>query len=53
MLTRDRFNISRHPAARLRWAMNHRLAQIGIDHAEHRTWAIDIGQHDRQTLTIN
>ncbi len=29
---------------RLQWAMNHCLAQIGIDHAGHRTRAIDIGQ---------
>jgi 3-methyladenine DNA glycosylase AlkD len=28
---------------RLQWAMNHCLAQIGIEHAEHRTRAIDIG----------
>lgn len=28
---------------RLQWAMNHCLAQIGIDHAEHRERAIDIG----------
>lgn len=29
---------------RLQWAMNHCLAQIGIDHAEHRTRAIEIGE---------
>ena len=29
---------------RLRWAMNHCLAQIGIEHAEHRTRAIGIGE---------
>jgi 3-methyladenine DNA glycosylase AlkD len=29
---------------RLQWAMNHCLAQIGIDHAEHRTRALDIGE---------
>ncbi|GIH95600.1 DNA alkylation repair protein [Planobispora siamensis] len=29
---------------RLQWAMNHCLAQIGIEHAEHRTRAIDIGE---------
>lgn len=29
---------------RLQWAMNHCLAQIGIDHAEHRFRAIDIGE---------
>ena len=29
---------------RLQWAMNHCLAQIGIDHAEHRVRAIDIGE---------
>ncbi|PXY26862.1 DNA alkylation repair protein [Prauserella coralliicola] len=29
---------------RLQWAMNHCLAQIGIDHAEHRARAIDIGE---------
>ncbi len=29
---------------RLQWAMNHCLAQIGIDHAEYRTRAIDIGE---------
>ncbi len=28
----------------LQWAMNHCLAQIGIDHAEHRARAIDIGE---------
>ena len=29
---------------RLQWAMNHCLAQIGIEHAEHRVRAIDIGE---------
>ena len=29
---------------RLQWAMNHCLAQIGIEHADHRARAIDIGQ---------
>ncbi|QPP05406.1 DNA alkylation repair protein [Streptomyces bathyalis] len=29
---------------RLQWAMNHCLAQIGIDHAEHRARAMDIGE---------
>lgn len=29
---------------RLQWAMNHCLAQIGIDHSEHRTRALDIGE---------
>ncbi|MGW6354604.1 DNA alkylation repair protein [Streptomyces sp. NPDC055092] len=29
---------------RLQWAMNHCLAQIGIDHADHRTRAMDIGE---------
>jgi 3-methyladenine DNA glycosylase AlkD len=29
---------------RLQWAMNHCLAQIGIDHAEHRAHAVDIGE---------
>lgn len=29
---------------RLQWAMNHCLAQIGIDHAEHRARAIAIGE---------
>nr|WSW49208.1 DNA alkylation repair protein [Streptomyces sp. NBC_01001] len=29
---------------RLQWAMNHCLAEIGIDHAEHRARAIDIGE---------
>lgn len=29
---------------RLQWAMNHTLAQIGIEHAEHRSRAIDIGE---------
>ena len=29
---------------RLQWAMNHTLAQIGIEHAEHRRRAIDIGE---------
>ncbi|WP_395574853.1 DNA alkylation repair protein [Streptomyces sp. BK79] len=30
--------------ARLQWAMNHCLARIGIDHAEHRARAIGIGE---------
>jgi 3-methyladenine DNA glycosylase AlkD len=30
--------------ARLQWAMNHCLAQIGIEHAEHRARAIAIGE---------
>jgi 3-methyladenine DNA glycosylase AlkD len=29
---------------RLQWAMNHCLAQIGIEHAEYRVRAIDIGE---------
>ncbi|MFG1867172.1 DNA alkylation repair protein [Micromonospora arborensis] len=29
---------------RLQWAMNHCLAQIGIEHAEHRARAVDIGE---------
>ncbi|WBC13015.1 DNA alkylation repair protein [Micromonospora sp. WMMA1998] len=29
---------------RLQWAMNHCLAQIGIDHAEHRDRAIAVGE---------
>ncbi|MCX5086926.1 DNA alkylation repair protein [Streptomyces sp. NBC_00401] len=29
---------------RLQWAMNHCLAQIGIDHTDHRTRAMDIGE---------
>ncbi|WP_446210294.1 DNA alkylation repair protein [Micromonospora sp. IBSANI012] len=29
---------------RLQWAMNHCLAQIGIEHAEHRARAINIGE---------
>ncbi|MDP8921362.1 MAG: DNA alkylation repair protein [Chloroflexota bacterium] len=29
---------------RRQWAMNHCLAQIGIEHAEHRARAIDIGE---------
>ncbi|WP_306191080.1 MULTISPECIES: DNA alkylation repair protein [unclassified Streptomyces] len=29
---------------RLQWAMNHCLAQIGIEHAEHRTRAVAIGE---------
>jgi 3-methyladenine DNA glycosylase AlkD len=29
---------------RLQWAMNHCLAQIGIEHGEHRARAIDIGE---------
>jgi 3-methyladenine DNA glycosylase AlkD len=29
---------------RLQWAMNHCLAQIGIDHPEHRARAIEIGE---------
>ncbi|MGO4782788.1 DNA alkylation repair protein [Cryobacterium sp. W22_MBD10_FK3] len=30
--------------ARLQWAMNHCLAQIGIEHAEHRARALAIGE---------
>ncbi|WP_410876333.1 DNA alkylation repair protein [Nocardia sp. A7] len=29
---------------RLQWAMNHCLAQIGIDHPDHRARALDIGE---------
>ncbi|MFB9235837.1 DNA alkylation repair protein [Plantactinospora siamensis] len=29
---------------RLQWAMNHCLAQIGIDHAEHRARTVEIGE---------
>ncbi|GAA2729076.1 DNA alkylation repair protein [Cellulomonas aerilata] len=29
---------------RLQWAMNHCLAQIGIDHPDHRARAVDIGE---------
>ncbi|PNH85546.1 DNA alkylation repair protein [Arthrobacter sp. AFG20] len=29
---------------RLQWAMNHTLAQIGIEHPDHRTRAINIGE---------
>jgi 3-methyladenine DNA glycosylase AlkD len=29
---------------RLQWAMNHCLAQIGIEHADHRARALDIGE---------
>ncbi|MEV5888166.1 DNA alkylation repair protein [Nonomuraea fuscirosea] len=29
---------------RLQWAMNHCLAQIGIDHPQHRARALDIGE---------
>ncbi|MEV8343887.1 DNA alkylation repair protein [Streptomyces niveus] len=29
---------------RLQWAMNHCLAQIGIEHPEHRARAIDVGE---------
>lgn len=29
---------------RLQWAMNHTLAQIGIEHAEHRSRAVSIGE---------
>jgi 3-methyladenine DNA glycosylase AlkD len=34
----------RHAPDRLQWAMNHCLAQIGIEHPEHRARAIDIGE---------
>jgi 3-methyladenine DNA glycosylase AlkD len=34
----------RHAPDRLQWAMNHCLAQIGIEHAEHRARAMDIGE---------
>ena len=30
---------------RLQWAMNHCLAQIGIDHPNHRTRALAVGEH--------
>ncbi|MBG6181051.1 DNA alkylation repair protein [Arthrobacter sp. CAN_A1] len=30
---------------RLQWAMNHCLAMIGIEHAEHRPRALEIGEH--------
>jgi 3-methyladenine DNA glycosylase AlkD len=33
--------------ARLQWAMNHCLAQIGIEHAEHRARAMAIGERLR------
>ncbi|MFE3543324.1 DNA alkylation repair protein [Nocardia sp. NPDC059177] len=32
---------------RLQWAMNHTLAQIGIEHPEHRTRAVGIGERLR------
>lgn len=32
---------------RLQWAMNHCLAQIGIEHDEHRARAVDIGERLR------
>ncbi|WP_278264419.1 DNA alkylation repair protein [Nocardia sp. AG03] len=32
---------------RLQWAMNHTLAQIGIEHPEYRTRAVDIGERLR------
>ncbi len=34
----------RNAPDRLQWAMNHCLAQIGIEHAEYRARAIDIGE---------
>ncbi|MEU2263695.1 DNA alkylation repair protein [Streptomyces sp. NPDC019645] len=34
----------KHAPDRLQWAMNHTLAQIGIEHPEHRGRAIDIGE---------
>jgi 3-methyladenine DNA glycosylase AlkD len=34
----------KHAPDRLQWAMNHCLAQIGIQHAEHRARAIGIGE---------
>ncbi|AOS63756.1 DNA alkylation repair protein [Actinoalloteichus hymeniacidonis] len=34
----------RDAPARLQWAMNHCLAQIGIEHAEHRQRAVAIGE---------
>ncbi|WP_323373596.1 DNA alkylation repair protein [Plantactinospora alkalitolerans] len=34
----------RNAPDRLQWAMNHCLAQIGIEHAEHRARAIGIGE---------
>src|SRR3546814_5203531 len=33
---------------RLQWAMNHCLAQIGIEHAEFRARAIDIGERSEE-----
>nr|WP_159930913.1 MULTISPECIES: DNA alkylation repair protein [Nocardia] len=37
----------KHAPDRLQWAMNHCLAQIGIEHAEHRARAIGIGERLR------
>jgi 3-methyladenine DNA glycosylase AlkD len=34
----------RNAPDRLQWAMNHCLAQIGIEHPEHRARAVDIGE---------
>lgn len=34
----------RNAPERLQWAMNHCLARIGIEHAEHRARAVDIGE---------
>nr|WP_198680766.1 DNA alkylation repair protein [Lentzea terrae] len=34
----------KHADERLQWAMNHCLAQIGIEHPAHRARAIDIGE---------
>jgi 3-methyladenine DNA glycosylase AlkD len=34
----------KHAPDRLQWAMNHCLAQVGIEHAEHRARAIGIGE---------
>jgi 3-methyladenine DNA glycosylase AlkD len=34
----------KHAPDRLQWAMNHCLAQVGIEHAEHRARAMGIGE---------
>ena len=34
----------KHAPVRLQWAMNSCLAQIGIDHPQHRDRAIEIGE---------
>lgn len=37
---------------RLQWTMNHTLAQIGIEHTEHRARAIEIGERLEAQISV-